>query len=164
MIAPLSYEGPARSLVLALKLRSERAAARVLAAQMTTAVREHGLRASALTWVPGRRADIRRRGYDHAALLASHVAKDLGLPLLPLLHRTGSSLDQSGLGRIERWANVSKAFAARTTSGDIAVIDDLVTSGATASAVGAALGAMGASGVEVLAACRAGRPTEGGPG
>jgi predicted amidophosphoribosyltransferase len=122
---------------------------------MCAVVRREGLGAEALTWVPGRPADIRRRGFDHAHLLAIGLAGALGLPVLELLHRTGTSMDQSGLGREERWRNVSRAFRATATNRRIAVVDDLVTSGATASAVAHYLRREGAPEVEIVAACRA---------
>lgn len=163
VLSGLAYEGAARSLVLALKLRGRRAAAEVLVEHMSRAVLNEGLRAEALAWVPGRKADIRRRGFDHAHALAQGLSGALGLPLIGLLGRRGTSADQSGLGREERWLNVSRAFEATATSRPIAVVDDLVTSGATAAAVAYVLTEKGAPGVEIVAACRRARGRVPGP-
>jgi predicted amidophosphoribosyltransferase len=156
ILTALAYEGSARQLVLALKLRCMRPAAGPLVSSLVELVQRRGLGADVLAWVPGRAPDIRRRGFDHAHVLAEGVAAGLGLPLLPLLDRAGSSEDQAGLGRRQRWANVAGAFRGRPTLARVAVVDDLVTSGATARAVASALVASGASGVEIVAACRVG--------
>jgi len=154
VLAAWHYAGAARGLVLALKLRSARHAAPPLAAGMCSAVDHHGLKAGIATWVPGRPGDIRGRGYDHAELLAKEVAGRLGLRLEPLLRRVRAQPDQASLGADERRRNLAGVFGARPVDRPIVVIDDVVTTGATASACGAALRAAGAPSVEVLAACR----------
>lgn len=149
------YESGARSLVLDLKLRGDRGAAAPLAAALVHEVAASGLTADAVTWVPGRPADNRRRGLDHAGVIAAEVGRGLGLPVQPLLSRTGERPDQASLGAAERWANLQGAFVATDCPERVALVDDLVTTGATASACARALRAAGASRVEVLAACSA---------
>ena len=140
--------------MLALKLRGERAAAAELAGPMREAWLRAGLRGTVVTWVPGRRPDIRRRGFDHAELLARSVARRLGLAATPLLQRTSARPDQTRLGAAERRVNLAGAFRARPWGHPVVVVDDLVTTGATAAACAAALAEGGAPEVEVLAACR----------
>ncbi len=158
VLTALSYEGSARDAVLSLKLEGQRGAAEPLVRAMVETVWARGLRAALVTWVPGRAPDIRLRGFDHAFLLAEGLARELGLPLAPLLSRQRAGEDQSGLSRLERWANTEGAFRGRPSSSAVVVVDDLVTTGATASAAAVALQSAGAPGVEVLAACRATRP------
>src|SRR4051812_40062541 len=62
--AAFAYEGAPRNLVLALKLRAHRAAAGPLVAGLAGVVARSGMRAGVITWVPGRAADVRRRGFD----------------------------------------------------------------------------------------------------
>lgn len=156
MLAPWDYAGAARSLVLALKLRGRRSAARPMADAMYEEALACGLEGSVVTWIPGRKADIRVRGYDHAHVLAVEVGARLGLPVVRLLHRTGPRrADQTALGRDDRWANLEGAFLAVTCPARVVIVDDLVTTGATAGAGGEALRRAGAPAVEVLAACRA---------
>ncbi len=149
------YESAARSLVLDLKLKGDRGAAAPLAAALVRKVAGSGLTAEAITWVPGRPDENRRRGLDHAGVLALEVGRGLGLPVRPLLSRTGERPDQASLGAAERWANLQGAFVATDCPERIALVDDLVTTGATASACARALKAAGAARVEVLAACSA---------
>jgi predicted amidophosphoribosyltransferase len=155
VVAPWAYEGAGRALVLALKLDGLRPAAAPLVDAMCEESRQRGLRAEVVTWVPARRVDIRRRGFDHAEMLARGAAKLLGLPCAPLLRSAGRRLDQTALSAAKRRANLAGAFEARPATRSVVVVDDLVTTGATAQACAAALQAAGAAEVEVLVPCRA---------
>ena len=155
VLAGFAYEGVARGLVLGLKLRHRRGCGAPLVAGMARVVYRRGLLGSLVTWVPGRRRDILDRGFDHAALLARGVSRELGLRRRGLLVRTGRSADQTDLGRAERFSNLEGAFRARPVRGRVVLVDDLVTTGATAGACARALLEAGATSVEVLAACRA---------
>jgi competence protein ComFC len=154
VVAAWEYDGPARELVLALKLRDLGPAAGPLADAMAAAALRCGLLGGVLTWVPARPRDVRRRGYDHARVLAEEVGRRLGLPARALLRRIGDPPDQTALGAAARRRNLRGAFVARPCSGPIVLVDDLVTTGATATACARALRASGATAVEVLAACR----------
>jgi predicted amidophosphoribosyltransferase len=113
--------------------------------------------ASALTWVPGRRRDIRRRGFDHARELALRLAKELGLEALPLLGRRLDRPDQAGLSAEDRRSNLLGSFLSRPSPARVALVDDLITTGATATACALALKGAGAARIELLAACSADR-------
>lgn len=155
-VAPWGYGGAPRSLILALKLRGARAAAGPLVGAMAAVCRDAGLAALRVTWVPARRKDARRRGFDHAEVLARGVAGALGLPVARLLIRRGVQADQAGLGRAARLANLEGAFEALgSIRGPVLLVDDLVTTGATATACARALGTAGATTVELATACRA---------
>ncbi|MBA3430026.1 MAG: ComF family protein [Actinobacteria bacterium] len=155
-LAAWDYDGAARTLILALKVGGRRAAAGPPAAAMCERARAVGIKAGVVTWVPGRRGDQRRRGFDHAEVLARLVAAGLGLPARALLRRRGPArLDQTTLGASERWINLHGAFIARASPTPVLLVDDLVTTGATASSCAGALQAAGAPGVEALVACRA---------
>ena len=157
VVAAWAYEGAARALVLRLKLSARRTAAPILAAGITSALARTGSRATVVTWVPGHRPDMRARGFDHGELLARTVAARLGLPARALLTRIGSTADQTGLGAAARRANLAGAFGARPGAygQSVLLVDDVVTTGATAAACASALRAGGASQVDVAAACRA---------
>ena len=155
VLAPWDYAGAARSLVLALKLRGRRSAAAPMADAMCREALACGLESSAITWIPGRAADKRVRGFDHAEVLAGEVGARLGLPVMRLLRRTGvRRADQSSLSRKDRWANLDGAFAATESPAGVLIVDDLVTTGATAGAGSVALLSAGAHTVEVLVTCR----------
>lgn len=137
---------------------AEALAARLLAATAA------GARAAPelVTSVPSDRARRRRRGYDHAALLARGVARRLGLPYRPLLCRTRASPPQASLPRGERLANARGAFAALPGAGALVrgravlLVDDVWTSGATARSCERVLRAAGARSVRIEVVARAG--------
>lgn len=112
--------------------------------------------------VPLHRLRLRERGYNHAALIARGVAEVLRLPLAAgALLRVAPTLPQTDLGRRERYANVRGAFQVdrageRVIRGRaILIIDDVLTSGATAAGCVQALLAAGAVEVRVATLARA---------
>ncbi len=156
VVAALDYGDAARRLVLELKLTRNRAAAAPLADALWNAVQREGLIGRTLVWVPARSGDVAARGFDHAQLIARGLARRSGLRLVAGLKRSGQSVDQSRLGARQRWVNLAEAFVARTQiRGPVVLIDDLITTGATASACASALIEAGASSVELAVACSA---------
>jgi predicted amidophosphoribosyltransferase len=155
VLSPWAYEGPARALVLALKLEGSRSAAGPLVAAMVAEAIAGGVQSSLVAWVPGRARDRRRRGFDHAEVLGRGVARALGLGARPLLRLAREPPDQASLSAAARRRNLVGAFAATRCPEPVLLVDDVVTTGATAAACASALRAAGCPLVEVLAACRA---------
>ena len=156
VVAALDYDGVPRALILALKLRGRRSAGSILADGLAERVWAEGCRAEALVWIPGRRADIRKRGFDHARVLAHELSSRLGIPSIPALRRAGDRVDQAGLNAAQRRSNLAGAFVAEQVPTRVAIVDDVMTTGATLSEAGRALRAGGARRVEGLVVCRAG--------
>lgn len=78
---------------------------------------------------------LAERGYDQAFLLARVIGDELKLPVSQTLVRTRPTVSQTRLGSMNRWDNVKNAFAAspeRFVSENILLVDDLLTTGATA--------------------------------
>ena len=100
---------------------------------------------------------LRERGYDQARLLADAAGKRFGLPVATLLRRIRATGQQVGRDRTARERSVRGAFApTRKVRGlRICLIDDVLTTGATASAAAEALLAAGAARVEVRTLARA---------
>ncbi len=109
------------------------------------------------------------RGYDQARLLAESLARRLAIPWSSALSRRRWTPPQGGAGSVSRAANVRDAFrpahfAARRVRGKrVWLVDDVVTSGATAHECSLALKRMGAREVGVLCLARAARADFGEP-
>lgn len=91
-----------------------------------------------ITWVPISARRLRRRGYDQVELLAEAVSSELGIPAEALLKKIRDNPPNSGLKTpAERRANVLGAYTAvdgqKLRGKRVLLLDDIVTSGATAS-------------------------------
>lgn len=92
----------------------------------------------------------RERGYDQARLLAAEVARRCAMPLRDPIRRVRLARPQVQLGRAERAANVRGAFVAEAGALRglrVALVDDVVTTGATLAAATGAVRAAGARSV-----------------
>ena len=159
VVAPLRYQPPVPLLVHALKFRQHLPCGDWLAQTLIEALREDGLTgASAVIGVPMHPSRARQRGFNHAARLAQAVARDLGLlDFTGDLARVRATPAQSRLGAAARAHNLRKAFAWRGTGRaprHVAIVDDVMTTGATASALTAALIEAGSEEVEIWCCAR----------
>jgi len=152
--AAIVYDARARPLVSAWKERGRRDLAGPFATIVERAVPRP--QADIVTFVPGDRDRGRNRGHVPAARLARELGAVWGIPVAPLLERSGSGRRQAGLARAERRANVRGLFRARGQArGRVALVDDVYTTGATAAACATALRKAGAGAVEVVCLARA---------
>jgi predicted amidophosphoribosyltransferase len=148
--AALLYAGAGRELVARLKYRNARSSLRFLAAAMASLV--DPAMVDVVTWVPTTPARRRQRGFDHAQLLARAIARRTGRPCRPLLRRLPGPA-QTGLPLAER--RLGPPIVARHHAPPrILLVDDVVTTGATASVAARALRAAGATHVQLVAAAR----------
>jgi len=147
-VAALAYAFPADVLVQALKFRAELALAPLLGRLL--ADRVAGRKVDCIVPVPLSPQRLRGRGYNQALEVARHVAKATGTRLAPeLCERTRDTSAQMDLPTAERGRNVRGAFdCPRLVEGTIAVLDDVMTTGATLHEVAAALKRAGAARVE----------------
>jgi ComF family protein len=151
------YGGPLAEAVQALKYGGRPAVARPLGAWLAAlAAVPPGAVVVALPLARRRRI---ARGYDQAALLAGHLARAAGgRRLRGALRRIRETSPQVGRSRAGRARNVAGAFAAvpRAVRGlELWLVDDVVTTGATADAAARALLGAGARSVTVVALARA---------
>ena len=110
-----------------------------------------------VTWVPMPRKRLRARGIDHGRVLAEETARLLGLPCERLLIRRGEGHTQHGLNRAERLRNLTGAFACQgRLTRPVLLVDDVMTTSATARSCAACMKAAGAPEVVVITATQAG--------
>jgi ComF family protein len=152
--AAVAYDEPVRLLVAGWKERGLRRLADEAASLVAERLAHPGN--AVLTFVPPDGNRRLRRGYHPAERLAAALAAAWALPCEPLLTRRRPSTRQRGLSLRERRRNVAGAFLSRAApSARIVLVDDVYTSGATASAAASALRAAGARRVEVVTFARA---------
>lgn len=153
--AALSYEGAARAVLLGFKHGDRQHLARLMAPQLVR-VGAPVLDADALLVpVPLHRSRLWSRGFNQAALLAAAVARRTGTPLaVDALVRVRRTAISRGLGRRARAENVASAFRValpdRVRNRRIVLVDDVLTTGATAQACARVLLRAGAARVDVL--------------
>ncbi|MGC4000042.1 MAG: phosphoribosyltransferase family protein [Anaeromyxobacter sp.] len=150
--------GPLADAIHAFKYGARPALARPLGAWLAAQVSPPP--GAAIVSVPLARARRVARGYDQAALLADALARAAGRGrrrLRGVLRRVRETPPQVGRSRAERAHNVAGAFrATRSLAGlDVVLVDDVVTTGATAGAAAEALRQAGARSVQVIALARA---------
>lgn len=154
--AAVAYGEVSRAVALKLKYSGRPGLAEILAHFMLRHVGE-GEGNALLVPVPLHRWRIWTRGYNQAALIASSLSRRSGLPAeLDLLRRIRATPPLRGLGRRERALAVRGAFRVppaarpRLARRRIILVDDVYTSGATASACARVLKRAGAASVEIL--------------
>ena len=158
VIAPLLFAGPVPKLVYAIKFGKGYGEAKLLCRLLGDAVAASGEPLpDLLVPVPLATGRLWRRGHNQAILLAAPLARRFGIPLRRTgVRRSGRGKPQRGQSRTARTASVRGAFQAwRPCSGVVAIVDDVMTTGATASELARTLLAAGADETVVWAAARA---------
>ncbi len=146
--AAVSYEGPARALVRALKFRGAVSLVDAMAAQMAANAPPGLLEGRSLVPVPLHAARRRRRGFNQAEELARALARRSGLLTADCLERTsgGARASQVGRGREERLDALEGSIRLRAGAPvplRALLVDDVVTTGSTLAACAAALAGAG---------------------
>lgn len=155
-----AYEGALRKLIHLFKYSGVRTLARPLGAKL------------ALALPPGESFDVivpaplhwmrwLQRGFNQSNLLARELQRRVRVPIVRALRRLRMTRVQAGLSRAGRRANVAGAFRARKSAGvrnrRVLLVDDVLTTGATANACAATLKRAGALHITVLTLARADR-------
>jgi len=157
VLAPFSYTPPVDRYVRALKYHGARELGRALGLLLAVESRREQPAVDALVPVPLHPRRLRERGYNQATEIARTVGYELGLPVLVgRVRRLREAAQQAGQSAGRRRANVAAAFAARRDlcGRAVAIVDDVITTGATVNALAAALLAAGARSCEAWAVAR----------
>jgi ComF family protein len=155
-----SYEGTLRELIHLFKYEGVRPLARNFGRFLTQALpREAGF--EVIVPMPLHWFKQWQRGFNQSDLLAREIGKTWGVPVRHAIRRKKATLPQAGLTNAKRRLNMSGAFVAkpgRPLDGmRVLLVDDVVTTGATASACARVLKRAGASHVALLALARTDR-------
>lgn len=159
-VSALAYDFPADALIHALKFRGELALAEPLGRRLARRLAVAGS-VDFLVPVPLSAARLRSRGYNQAAEIGRAVARLAGVPLRPrMCERVNDTPPQSELPWAERERNVRGAFRCmgEVRGARVAVVDDVMTTGATLDALARTLKAAGASYVLNVVVARTAAP------
>lgn len=156
--AAFAYAAPLDRLLPRLKFHGDLAAGRLCARLMAERFADLPV-PEALVSVPLHRARLRERGYNQAREIAAPLARQLGVPLRDdLLQRVRHTRAQSKLDADARQANLEDAFAVPGSGqlpAHVALVDDVMTTGATLYAAAWALREAGVRRVDAWVAARA---------
>ncbi|MDO4891523.1 MAG: phosphoribosyltransferase family protein [Coriobacteriaceae bacterium] len=147
-VSAIEHRGRARALITAYKDGGERRLAALIASMMSDTMPKSWLSDGVITFVPADAAALRRRGFEHMALIAHALERETALPCRRMLEKLPVA-DQRGLTRHERFANMAGAVrAAPLRTGKpvperVILVDDVYTTGATLFAACDALHAAG---------------------
>jgi len=157
------YSAEMRQLIHALKFDGRMNLAALLGTLVSTAFFDSWKRDDFdfITAIPLHPKRRRERGFNQSELLARALERETGIPRVRVLRRVAPTRPQVGLSNAQRRENTRNAFRcvrpARITGRRILLIDDVMTTGATASSAAQALQTAGAKKVSVLTAARATR-------
>lgn len=149
LISPYHYANPLlRGLIKDYKYHGAVDIAKILsalAAVGTRALKTRFPTSAAVITMPLYAARERTRGFNQAACLARAVADALGCEVINPLTRIRRTKEQASLTPKERQINCRQAFSCAPVSGEIILVDDVVTSGETMEAAAAAIKKAGAT-------------------
>lgn len=131
------YEGSVRSSILRFKFYNARSYADAYGRMLAMKLTQEDIPFDILTWAPISRVRKWRRGYDQVELIAKAVGAELVIDPVPTLKKLRNNPPQSGLGNAaQRRANVLGVYQVLdqnwVAGKRILLLDDIITTGATA--------------------------------
>lgn len=143
VVAPLVYAPPAADAIRAIKFRGDLVATRLFAGLLAEEIQARGEAAlpTLIVPVPLHWRRLIRRGHNQASLIAHRLGAHLNLPVdRDSVRRVRATTAQTGLNRRARLENLRDAFVLRSdfsklSEQRVAIVDDVMTTGATLSAL-----------------------------
>lgn len=150
------YRGLLKDVILEFKYKGRRSLYKPLGYLLAQVVAAEPLfgKPHVIIPVPLARERLKQRAFNQAELLAREVGRLLGLKVVEhILLKERDTIPQAGLSRKERWANLKDIFTLEAPSiikgQDVLLVDDVLTTGATATACTIVLLQAGARSVSV---------------
>ena len=160
-LAALDYIYPVNRLLHLAKYRGRLEVLALLTSRLLARLRREDAKPVCIVPVPLHFRRHCRRGYNQAGLIAARLSQDLHIPCRDnVLSRIRATREQSALRSAQRKQNVRGAFRLRRPPAcdHIAVVDDVVTTGATGNEIARLLKQAGVARVDIWALARAAAP------
>ena len=158
-IAPFRYHSPLATPIHQLKYQRKVALARPLAKVLSREIKQRGYpRPQLLIPVPLHWSRLLWRGFNQSVEIARHISSEIEIPISrTLVYRNRPTKSQALLPFRQRKRNVSNCFELRRplNVASVAIVDDVVTTGATANQMSIELRKHGAAQVQIWALLRA---------
>lgn len=138
LLYALELDGTAESLITGYKDQMKLALAGRLASYLDAAVRELMEPSELLVFPPSSKANFAKRGYNPVEIICKRSSVLQGVKVLTIW-RVRQGPDQRGLTAVERQQNLEGAFETKPGKGSVLIVDDVVTTGATALSITRAL-------------------------
>lgn len=154
--APFEYEEPVSNAIKKLKTANARYLAEPLAKYLSKSYYESGWKVDKIMCVPSHPSSEKKRGFNHAKLLATTLAKIVDLPFDDNLQKVKKTAKQTEMDFIGRQTNLQDAFKynGNCVGQNVMVVDDVMTTGATMNTICYELKRKGANKVYVLTVAR----------
>lgn len=151
-----NYDGPIKSLVTGYKYGGRKWLSRFIGGEMGKRLKSLPFSIDCVCNVPLHEKRKKTRGFDQSEEIAKHVSETSGIPYIPALKRIRNTNTQTKLNERERAENMKGAFEiAERVSGNVLLVDDVLTTGATAGECARVLKSAGAENVYVMTFARA---------
>ncbi|WBW98507.1 ComF family protein [Oceanirhabdus sp. W0125-5] len=155
------YNKYIREAIKGMKYKNDFNAINAFGKDLANLIIKENLEVDIITFVPSNKSVIKKRDYNQSELLARKIVKSLNKQFHKKIYignllEKEKCLDQIGLSRLERWENVSNVFSVNKKNKEkiknrkIILIDDVLTSGATAYYCSKRLIEEGASSVDIV--------------
>lgn len=148
------YSGLGKELIARLKYRSDFRAGDVITEYMLNTIKIHKVNFDIVTYVPCSKSALKKRGYNQSQYLAKKIAHKTNSRVVEFLKKFKDTKDQIGLNGEERWKNLEGAFEVtnenKINNKNILLVDDVITTGATAFYCSTLMIEKGASNVYIL--------------
>ena len=155
LYASAIYQAPHAKLISQIKQNRAFQWIRVFTEPLVKRIKNEELSIDALVPVPMFWLKRLTRGYNQAEVIAQVLSKDLHIPVVHVIKKHKHTATQHLLNRKERMKNLSDAFSCKNVEGkSLAIVDDVVTTGATVELLSRLLIAQGAKHVFVMSLAR----------
>ena len=130
------YSSLIKEMVIRLKYKNDFNCGRILTELMGKLVIENCIDVDYITFVPSDKAALKKRGYNQSKFLSEMLSQTIKLPVADCLIKDKATRDQIGLDGEGRWNNLKHCFGVKKYDSikgrKVLLVDDVITTGATA--------------------------------